>query len=253
MSAPLIGVPGRRKTAAHIDGLHKTMDAIDVDLFMTDYGRGVIEAGGVPIYLPFGVHPPDIVDRLDGLILTGGADIAPSWYGHEPETDMFPPEPLRDSFELALMEAAATTATPVLGICRGLQVANIHAGGTLHQDVPDHACFDLDPASEVHNVNFEPESTLRRLYGPTRKVNSLHHQTVDEVGDGYWATAHSDDGTVEGLEHFELPIAAVQWHPEMMTSRANDPAFTWIIEQAVERMGHHTPGHPTVARSRSDN
>ncbi len=235
MIAPLIGMPGRRKKSAAVDGLHGAMDAIDVDLFMTDYGRGVIQAGGIPVYVPFGVDPGDIMGRLDGFVLPGGADIAPSYYGHESETDRFPPEPIRDSFELALMEAAVTSATPVLGICRGLQLVNIHAGGTLHQDVPDHACFDLDPAAEVHNVSFEPSSTLGQLYGPTRKVNSLHHQTVDQVGDGYRATAHSDDGAVEGLEHIELPIISVQWHPEMMTSRANDPAFSWIVERAGQR------------------
>jgi putative glutamine amidotransferase len=235
MTAPLIGLPGRRKTVADLNGFPEPMAAIEVDLFFADYGRGVIAAGGVPVYLPFGIDPADIVDRLDGLVMTGGADIDPACYGHQSETDLFPPEPIRDAFELALLEAAVATSTPVLGICRGLQIINVHAGGTLHQDVPPHARFDIGPSTEVHEVSFEPSSELGRLYGPARTVNSLHHQTVDEVGDGYRATAHSDDGTIEGLEHGELPIISVQWHPEMMTTRDDDPAFAWIVEQARSR------------------
>ena len=235
MRAPLIGMPGRRKTLASLNGFPETMDTIEVDLFFTDYSRGVIAAGGAPVYLPFGIDPGDIVDRLDGLVMTGGADIDPSCFGRQSETDLFPPEPMRDAFELALLDAAVATSTPVLGICRGLQILNVHAGGTLHQDIPAHARFDIEPAAEVHEVAFEPSSELGRLYGPTRVVNSLHHQTVDDVGDGYRATAHSDDGTVEGLEHTELPIISVQWHPEMMTSRDDDPAFAWIVDQARSR------------------
>lgn len=206
---------------------------IEADLYMADYGRGVHAAGGLPVYIPIDCDPAEYVERIDGLVLTGGADVGPERYGHEPETDLFPPEAVRDDLELAFMDLAVERRLPVLGICRGLQIVNVHGGGSLHQDVPPHSRFDIDPTTLVHTVSFEPESVLAGLYGPTQDVNSLHHQTVDEVAPEYRVTGRSEDGAVEGLEHPELPIVSVQWHPEMMTSRDSDPIFDWLVKAAV--------------------
>lgn len=234
---PLIGVTGRRKRGAQVQGFPDSLADLSADLYLSDYARGIVEAGGLPVYIPFEIDPVAVVERLDGLLLTGGADIDPARYGHQPETDEFPPEPVRDELELALFDAAVTRRLPVLGICRGLQLINVHAGGTLHQDVPPHALFDVAPETEAHPVTFEPSSTLGRLYGERRMVNSLHHQTVDEVGDGLVVTARAEDGTVEGLEHQDTPVVSVQWHPEMMTSRAGDPVFTWLVTEAAKNDG----------------
>lgn len=236
MPRPLIGLPGRRKLASAIAGFPEVMDHIEVDLYLADYSRGVLEAGGLPVNLPIDADPVELADRLDGVLLTGGADIGPERYGHEPETDLFPPEILRDDFELALLGRAVERELPVLGICRGLQLINIHAGGTLNQDVPPHSRFDVVPDTEVHPVDFVEGSVLHGLYGDSRPVNSLHHQTVMDLAPGLQITGRADDGTVEGLESADGRLVAVQWHPEMMSSRDNDPIFGWLVEAATARM-----------------
>lgn len=232
MRRPLIGLPGRRKAAGQVAGFPTVLADLDIDVYIADYGRAVAAAGGIPVNLPFDVDPGEIVDRLDGLLLTGGADIAPARYGAEPETDEFPPEAIRDDFELGLLDAASAARLPTLGICRGIQLMNVHEGGTLHQHVPTHAAFDLAPDTELHDVTFTEGSTLRGLYGPHRRVNSLHHQTLDAVADALAVTGVADDGVVEGVEHRSLPAVAVQWHPEMMRGAANDPVFAWLVDAA---------------------
>lgn len=140
--------------------------------------------------------------------------------------------PLRDAFEIALLDAAVNCGLPVLGICRGPQLINIAAGGTLHQHLPAHAATDGPPDATPHTVITVEGSQLRRMYGPEVAVNSLHHQAVDQLGDGYIATAHSPDGIIEGIEHTELPILGVQWHPELMTDALADPCFRWLVDNA---------------------
>ena len=206
---------------------------LDLDLYFADYARAVLAAGGVAMHVPIDADPSDVLDRCDGILLSGGADIGPEWYGRPSETDDYPPEPERDRFEMGLMALAAERATPVLGICRGLQLANVHGGGTLHQDVPVHARYDVAPSSETHRVTFVPDSVLADLYGGSKTVNSLHHQTIDDVAPRYRVTARSDDGTVEGIEHLDLPVLGVQWHPEMMADRDADPIFRWLVAAAV--------------------
>ncbi|MCP5029408.1 MAG: gamma-glutamyl-gamma-aminobutyrate hydrolase family protein [Actinomycetia bacterium] len=236
MLRPLIGLPGRRTLAGSIHGFPPNLGHIGVDLYLADYSRGLVEAGGLPVNLPIDADPVELADHLDGVLLTGGADISPDRYGHEPETDLFPPEDRRDSFELALLGRAVARELPVLGICRGLQLINVHAGGTLNQDVPPHSCFAVAPDTEVHPVEFAAGSILHRLYGATRQVNSLHHQTVQELAPGLNITGRSDDGTVEGLESDDGCLVAVQWHPEMMRTRPDDPIFAWLVEAATKRM-----------------
>lgn len=230
---PLIGMVGRRKKGHDVVGMPTPLDHLDLDLYFADYARGVLAAGGLAVNIPLDADPADVIERCDGLVLSGGADIGPEWYGRPAETDAYPPEPERDRFEMALMDLAGDRATPVLGICRGLQLVNIHGGGTLHQDVPVHARYDLAPSAESHPVTFEAGSVLAGLYGPTKSVNSLHHQTVDDVAPAYRVTARADDGTVEGLEHADLPVVTVQWHPEMMADRDGDPIFRWLVAAAV--------------------
>lgn len=230
---PLIGLVGRRKKGAAIAGMPEPLHHIDADLYLADYGRGVYAGGGLPLNLPIDIDPAEYIDRIDGLVLTGGTDIAPERYGKEAESDLFAPEPERDELELAMLGLAMDRSIPVLGICRGLQMTNVHGGGTLNQDIPPHARFDIDPTAHVHTLTIDPDSVLGGLYGPSRNVNSLHHQTVDRVADGYRVTARAEDGTVEGLEHRELPVVSVQWHPEMMTTRDVDPIFGWLVESAV--------------------
>lgn len=230
---PLIGLSGRRKKGGDLVGNFETLSDLDIDLYYSDYARAILEAGGMPMHLPIDVDPTEVVDHLDAVLLTGGTDIGPERYGQQPIEDLHEPEPERDTFELALCDAAAARSMPTLGICRGLQLINVHAGGTLHQDVPVHAAFDHSPDTHSHSVTLTEGSSLAGLYGSTRSVNSLHHQTVDELGQDLVATAMAEDGTVEGIEHRSLPIVAVQWHPEMMATRSSDPVFGWLVDAAT--------------------
>lgn len=228
---PLIGITGRRKTAGQIIGTPDILKGLEGDWFYADYARGVLEAGGLPVNLPLDADPKLFAGRLDGLLLTGGADIGPDRYHAAAETNEYPPEPQRDAFELALLAGAVEEGTPVLGICRGLQMINVFAGGTLHQHVPDHGRYDLPTTDLSHSVEITPGSTLESLYGSSIRVNSLHHQTIDRLGANL-VVAATGEGAVEGIEHDLLPIVAVQWHPEMLPTRRKDPIFAWLVTQA---------------------
>ena len=236
---PLIGLTGRRKPAADIAGFPDILGKVPVDLYIADYAVAVLAAGGLPVHLPMEADPLDFTDHLHGVLLTGGADIEPSHYGHVPDGNGFY-ESERDAFELRLLDGAVEQELPVLGICRGLQLVNIHAGGTLHQHLPDHARYDLAPHTRIHEVHFEPETRLSLLYGRSPnadeaiKVNSLHHQTVNRLGDGLKVGARSEDGVVEGVEKPGADLLAVQWHPEMLTEP--EPVFDWLIRQAAKRL-----------------
>lgn len=201
-------------------------------MYLSGYAQSVLAAGGLPVYVPLDVDPRPYLDHLDALVLTGGADVEPGRYGHQPDGNGHY-EPERDDLELGLLAAAVDRQVPVLGICRGLQVLNVLTGGTLHQDVPPHARYDLDPGEAVHRVAFEPGTVLHGLYGAGTEVNSLHHQSVDRLGAGLVVAARADDGTVEGLEVPGADVLAVQWHPEMRP--AAEPVFAWLVERARAR------------------
>ena len=228
MRRPLIGLPGRRKRIGDIDGFPSSLGELHVDMYFADYARGVYAAGGMPVHLPLDADPADWVHHLDGLVLTGGADIDPARYGHaNTASDV---EPARDTVEFALYETALADGIPVLGICRGFQLINIHAGGTLHQDVPAHARYDLPPSTAVHELAIEPGSIVHALFGDSHRVNSLHHQTAAELGTGLRVTARAEDGTPEAIEVAGERVLAVQWHPEMMDH--HDPTFRWVVDAA---------------------
>ncbi|MFN8021728.1 MAG: gamma-glutamyl-gamma-aminobutyrate hydrolase family protein [Acidimicrobiales bacterium] len=234
-TAPVIVLPGRRKRGRQIVDFPDSLDAIDVDLYFADYARGVLHAGGRAVHLPFDADPADYVGVFDGVLLPGGADVDPAHYGADP-LDGHPIEPERDELELALLALAEADDLPVAGICRGLQLLNVRGGGTLHQDVPEHSHFDKAPNTIVHRVDFAEGSACARLYGGRPKeVNSLHHQTIDRVADGFVVTGRSEDGTIEAIESTTRPWVAVQWHPEMMDDGHDDPIFAWLVEQAAAR------------------
>ena len=231
-TTPLIGISGRTKTGAQINVKPDSLRGLEVDLYFCDYARGVIAAGGLPVFLPSSADPADYANRLDGLLLSGGTDIDPARYSQEPCAELLTPEPARDAFEMVLLDGAAAAGMPVLGICRGIQVLNVHGGGTLHQHTAPHACYNQPPNSVAHRVDLAEGSLAASLYGPSVRVNSLHHQTLDEIADGYDATGRSDDGAIEVIESRRRPWLGVQWHPEMMDSRDRDPVFDWLVKAA---------------------
>ncbi len=232
-SRPLIGLPGRRRKVGSLVGFPDNLADLDIDLYFTDYTRAVLAAGGLPVHLPVDADPRLYLDLLDGIVLSGGADVEPERYGQANTASDTEPE--RDEFEFALLDGAVTAGVPVLGICRGLQILNVHAGGTLHQSVPEHARYDLATDDRCHPVSFVPDSRLGRLYGPELMVNSLHHQTVDRLGNGLAIAGRADDGTIEALELVGHDVLAVQWHPEMLDGL--EPVWAWLIDRA--RAGRH--------------
>jgi putative glutamine amidotransferase len=190
-------------------------------LLPSTYVRAVTAAGGVPVLLP---PVPEVVEallpHLDGLVLSGGPDVDPGRYDALPLAATGAPRVDRDAAELGLLAAAATARTPVLGICRGLQLLNVARRGTLHQHLPDVlGSADHAPDAGVyghHPVRVTEGSLLARALDRTRvEVLSYHHQAVDRLGAGLTVTAVAPDGTVEAVEDPSLPFClAVQWHPE---------------------------------------
>lgn len=179
--------------------------------------------------------------RLDGLMLSGGGDVDPSYYdsSKNSETGVFRDnhiDALRDKTEFALLKLMVDQQKPVLGICRGLQVVNIHFGGSLNQHLEDtDTHFTLDAnggfTAIAHDVRLAKDSRLAQaLQSDVISVNSLHHQEIKKLGAGLVATGVADDGTIEVIEHESLPIVAVQWHPEQLT---DDQTHSTIAELFV--------------------
>jgi len=230
MAPPLIGLVGSRFTGDRIVGNLDVLAASPIDVYYADYAQAIIAAGGLPVWVPVDVDPAAIVERLDGLVMTGGTDIAPERYGAERDTaHVLETVEARDAYELAVLDAATAIELPTLGICRGVQIINVHAGGTLHQHVPEHAFVGRPGDERTHDVTFVEGSVLSQCFGASIRVNSLHHQNVDQVGEGLRVTGRADDGGVEAIEHASLPMVAVQWHPEMLATRATDPLFSWLV------------------------
>lgn len=230
---PLIGLTGRSKLGADLAGTVRAMRTQAFDVHVHAYSQMVAAHGGLPVQLPMALHAETTVARLDGLVLTGGADIDPARYDAplDPATGRFEPE--RDTFELEVLRAARRHGIPVLGICRGCQLINVAFGGSLHQHVEAHARFAEDPASIAHEIRIAPNSELARAHGTVVGVNSLHHQALDRIGEDLVVTGWSDDGIAEAIEHRNEAIVAVQWHPELLG--APQPLFGWLVQAALSR------------------
>jgi putative glutamine amidotransferase len=199
------------------------------------YVAALESAGLVPLIVP-PLKSEDsvnaILDRVDGLLLSGGEDVEPSFYGQPRSSECGPSNIERDRTEIALVKAARERRLPLLAICRGPQLLNVALGGTLIQDIPaevpnalGHEMRD-DRTERVHDVMIDEGSLIAEAIGETRiTVNSLHHQSVRDVARGLKVTARAPDGIVEGLESEsdDWWVMAVQWHPEEM----NDSPEPW--------------------------
>lgn len=153
----------------------------------------------------------EITEICDGLIITGGGDIAPKYYCENPVTEIDPKEEVNDILDFELIKAFNNAEKPILGICKGIQSINVYFGGSLYQHIDNHKL----PKTKRHNVHIEKESFLYNCYHKENiEVNSLHHQCIKSVAPNFKVTAISDDGFIEGIEHKN--IIGVQWHPELL-------------------------------------
>jgi putative glutamine amidotransferase len=210
----------------------------------SDYAQAVLRAGGAPVLLPNTADDEAVaaaVSAADGLLLSGGGDVAANLYGRSPHATDGGVDDLRDTTELYAIRAAIDRGLSILAICRGIQMLNVAMDGTLIQDIPSRrAAADDRPTvhhgGQDHDIRIEPGSVLHRLWNVEgRPVNSTHHQAVDRLADGLRATAWAQDGIIEAAESTDgRRILAVQFHPEKLAARdaAMLEPFRWLVGQA---------------------
>lgn len=215
------------------------------------YCEAISACGALPLILP----PQEDVSRagqvlslLDGLLLAGGDDIAPAYYGEETQPECGLITPIRDTWELPLCREALHHSLPLLGICRGMQVLNVALGGSLYQDLPSqrpdspirHQQPEA-PETPTHLVRIDSQSHLAQIIGASPLMtNSHHHQAVKQLARGLMATAWAQDGVVEGVEKADEPFCvAVQWHPERLWNQPSGERHRALFQALVEAARVH--------------
>jgi putative glutamine amidotransferase len=230
-----------------VSGVVRSWDGADRTGVNAAYVQALLASGGVPLILSplLGASlAGPALGGFDGLLLTGGEDIDPSWYGAEPSPLLSPPSRERDLFELALFAVARQRGLPILGVCRGIQLINVALGGTLVQDIATEQPGALDhrPAglrdTRSHVVRLEPGSRAARAMGATSvRVNSSHHQAIKQLAPGLVASGRTSDDLIEAVESDSGTswILAVQWHPEEMHADRQAPEhglFRALVDEA---------------------
>ncbi|MFZ5819750.1 MAG: gamma-glutamyl-gamma-aminobutyrate hydrolase family protein [Chloroflexota bacterium] len=239
---PLIGITTNQS---------KNEDDLPSVMVLQSYARAVLQAGGAPVLIPSMLAEAgweSLYARLDGILLSGGADLEPDLFDGQPHPRVYGVDPLRDSVELSLFRAAVADGKPLLGICRGIQLVNVALGGTLYTHLRDQFPNALDHdypgnlrTALVHEVRLEAGTRLADISGePVLRVNSLHHQGVKDVAPGLRVTSHAPDGLVEAVELPGHPFAlAVQWHPEWLTDQQSTRnLFRAFVEAARGDQAH---------------
>lgn len=237
-SRPIIGLTTYRKMVGQT---HPT----PYMAVMPTYIEAVAAAGGIPLLIPMGLDEDALrvlLAQVDGLVLTGGGDIAGEHYQSEHEDFIFDVDTDRDRVELFLAREAMAQNKPLLAICRGHQLLNVALGGTLYEDVMEwmpgaikHDFFNTYPRNhKAHAVAIESRSKLATTLGRREaEVNSLHHQGIRDLAPGLVAVAHAPDGLIEGVEAVDHPFAlGVQWHPENLY--IDDPVMLSLFRGLVE-------------------
>jgi putative glutamine amidotransferase len=217
---------------------------------LDDYVTAVEKSGGTARVLEVSESPRALVAELDGVLLTGGGDVDPAFYGEPRHPEVYDAEPGRDEFEIDLARRAMDADLPMLAICRGTQVLNVAAGGTLVQDIPSTLTTELSHSIDVpkdcvaHDIRIAAGSRLHEALGSAVdaacacRVNSRHHQSVARLGNSLLATATAPDGVIEAIESPEARFClGVQWHPENFWRTGEfRPLFDAFVGAARERL-----------------
>ncbi|MGK0551497.1 gamma-glutamyl-gamma-aminobutyrate hydrolase family protein [Enterococcus faecalis] len=239
MSKPVIGIAGNQLLEA---------TAVFYGNQVTYAPQGFVNAiqlaGGVPLVFPVGT--PDLakvyIQQVDKLLLAGGQDVTPAFYGEEPHLKLGETNRDRDEFELALIQEALLQKKPIFAVCRGMQLLNVALGGTLYQDLslyPDwqlkHNQQPTKPQFATHTIQLANASLLYRIFGAKATVNSYHHQAVNQLSQQLQATAWSTDGIIEAVEAVDASqrLLGVQWHPELtyLTDSGEEALFDYFVHQ----------------------
>jgi putative glutamine amidotransferase len=224
---PKIGVTAALREQAQSSVQNPSGRFVRTDL---DYVEGVAEAGGMPVVLPPSVSvraAEVLLEGLDGLLLSGGPDLDPGYYGEEPIPELGATIPAWDALEMAMLGLALQRGMPIFGICRGMQILNVALGGTLYQDVSSQLGADVlnhwqatPKCQSTHEVEVLDDSYLAQITDrQTVEVNSYHHQGIKGLADALTVSASSADGVIEALESRDFSdrwLVGVQWHPEGM-------------------------------------
>jgi putative glutamine amidotransferase len=232
MTRPLIGL---------------TLDAADDGRMQAypDYAISIEKAGAIPVGIPFAIDHasiPALLERLDGILFTGGNDLDPGLYAEKRHPRAIPLAPQRQSFELELLARAERMRLPVLGICLGSQLMNVHRGGSLHQFLPDLPRENpLEHRSSArpshqHPADLDATSLLGRAIGRAQiPVNTYHKQAINRLGRGLRIVGRAPDGVIEAIEDPSLPLfAGVQWHPERLHGDEHHLAvFRLLVDKAA--------------------
>ncbi len=233
---PVIGIPAR--------SVVDSSNGFRYSGIPLTYSNAVERAGGAPILIPLHLSEETlkaIYSRIDALLLAGGVDVHPKEFGEEVQDFCGEIDTARDETELRVTRWALADGHPIFGICRGIQMLNVAAGGSLYQDIPaqlqteqNHSYRKGDPYNlRAHPVEIDPKSRLANWLGtPAIEVNSLHHQSLKDVAPGLRVIARSPDGIVEAVEsEDDRFLIGVQWHPELLD---DDERFGKLFEAFVE-------------------
>lgn len=241
MSRPVIGITAG--LTINEDGLHSGNERLYIS---REYTEAILAAGGVPVILPVTADLEAInlqVTVVDAVLLSGGQDIDPCFYGEDPLPALGRVLPERDEYEIKLTLHAHTRKKPVLGICRGLQVINVAFGGTLYQDIGQLQSAVLKHYQDTtrhalgHSVTLQRNSQLFQILGAGRlRVNSYHHQAIKLLAPGFRAVATAGDGIIEAIESDGGTVLGVGWHPEMLAAGevVQRRIFEWFVHLAAK-------------------
>lgn len=241
-----------------IIGISTNHNHVDENTLTDTYADSVRAAGGIPLIIPMGFNADELLNTLrkcDGLIMSGGGDVHPLWFGEPPHQKLGAVNTPKDYYDIALIQGALLLGIPLLGICRGMQLLNVILGGTLIQDLPAQSerCFGhVQEATRYevwHKTQVKDEGRLKAIFGGADEVltNSFHHQAVKDLAAGGVITAQAPDGTIEAIDFYpEYNAMGVQWHPEALACEGktlHHRIFQHLIQEASlyasARFMHH--------------